>query len=153
MAEKTQSSIEINASAAQVLAVIADLAAYPQWSEGIAAVDVLSVDAAGRPATAHFRIDSAMIKDSYELAYTWSDDGVSWHMVRAESLLKALDGRYLVVPADGGSGTTVTYTLEVDLRIPMIGMMKRKAERVIIDTALKGLKERVESGATGPARG
>jgi hypothetical protein len=27
----------------------------------------------------------------------------------------------------------------------MIGMLKRKAEKVIIDTALKGLKKRVES--------
>jgi len=31
----------------------------------------------------------------------------------------------------------------------MLGMIKRKAEKVIVDTALKGLKERVESGAAG----
>jgi hypothetical protein len=31
----------------------------------------------------------------------------------------------------------------------MLGMIKRKAEKVIVDTALKGLKERVESGVTG----
>jgi hypothetical protein len=29
----------------------------------------------------------------------------------------------------------------------MIGMLRRKAEKVIIDTALKGLKRRVESGS------
>ena len=29
----------------------------------------------------------------------------------------------------------------------MIGMLKRKAEKVIIDTALKGLKKRVETVA------
>jgi hypothetical protein len=29
----------------------------------------------------------------------------------------------------------------------MLGMFKRKAEKVIIDTALKGLKKRVESRA------
>jgi hypothetical protein len=28
----------------------------------------------------------------------------------------------------------------------MIGMLRRKAEKVIIDTALKGLKRRVEAG-------
>jgi hypothetical protein len=32
----------------------------------------------------------------------------------------------------------------VDVKIPMIGMIKRKAEKVIIDRALKGLKQRVE---------
>jgi len=149
VAEKTQSSIQINATAAQVMGVIADLASYPQWSDGIAAAEVLSVDAQGRPATAHFRIESAMIKDSYELAYSWTDLEVSWHLLRAESLLKSLDGSYQLAPGDGGSGTRVTYTLEVDLKIPMIGMMKRKAERVIIDTALKGLQQRVESTAAG----
>ncbi|MEP7333221.1 MAG: cyclase, partial [Terracoccus sp.] len=31
------------------------------------------------------------------------------------------------------------------VKIPMIGLLKRKAEKVIIDTALKGLKKRVEA--------
>ena len=44
-----------------------------------------------------------------------------------------------------GPPTTVTYSLAVDLNIPMIGMLRRKAEKVIIDTALKGLKRRVEA--------
>jgi hypothetical protein len=38
----------------------------------------------------------------------------------------------------------VTYELAVDVRIPMIGMVKRKGEKRIIDSALKGLKRRVE---------
>ena len=38
----------------------------------------------------------------------------------------------------------LTYELAVDVRIPMIGMVRRKAEKRIIDTALKGLKQRVE---------
>ncbi|HBK38679.1 MAG TPA: cyclase, partial [Actinobacteria bacterium] len=49
---------------------------------------------------------------------------------------------------DSGNGTTtVYYRLQVDVKIPMIGMLKRKAEKVIVDTALKGLKARVESGS------
>ncbi|MDN5759612.1 MAG: cyclase, partial [Tomitella sp.] len=32
----------------------------------------------------------------------------------------------------------------VDLNIPMIGMLKRKAEKVIINTALGELKKQVE---------
>ena len=31
------------------------------------------------------------------------------------------------------------------MTIPMIGMMKRRIEKTIIDTALKGLKKRVEA--------
>ncbi|MFC7587576.1 hypothetical protein ACFQYP_30740 [Nonomuraea antimicrobica] len=38
----------------------------------------------------------------------------------------------------------MTYELAVDLSVPMIGLIRRKAEKVIVDTALKGLKKRVE---------
>jgi hypothetical protein len=43
-----------------------------------------------------------------------------------------------------GAKTTVTYTLTVDLNMPMIGMFKRKAEKTIIGGALDGLKKKVE---------
>ena len=59
-----------------------------------------------------------------------------------------MSGGYLL--ADQWRGTEVTYELAVDIRIPMLGMLKRRAEKTIIDTALKGLKKRVESR---PARG
>ena len=35
----------------------------------------------------------------------------------------------------------MTYRLAVDVKIPMLGMLKRKAEKVIIDTALEGAQE------------
>ena len=55
-----------------------------------------------------------------------------------------MDGTYLL--RDLGDGTTeVTYRLALDVSIPLIGMIKRKGEKIIIDTALKGLKKRVES--------
>ena len=57
-------------------------------------------------------------------------------------MLKALDGAYVL--AAGGGRRTVTYPLTVDVRIPMLGMLRRKAEKVIIDTALNELKKRVE---------
>jgi hypothetical protein len=55
---------------------------------------------------------------------------------------KAQNGSYKLVERDGR--TTVTYTLAVELSIPMIGLLRRKAEKIIIDTALKELKRRVE---------
>lgn len=59
-------------------------------------------------------------------------------------MLRGMDGAYELVRR--GDGTTeVTYRLAVEISIPMIGMLKRKAEKVIIDTALKGLQKRVEA--------
>ena len=142
MADRTESSIVINATPTQVMAVIADLRAYPEWSDGVKSVEVLTQYEDGLPADARFVVDAGAIKDTYELEYDWEDTSVTWTLVRGQ-MLKAVDGSYDL--SDNGDGsTTVLYTLAVDVSIPMIGLIKRKAEKVIIDTALRGLKERVE---------
>jgi ribosome-associated toxin RatA of RatAB toxin-antitoxin module len=147
MADRTESSIVISAEPARIMDVIADIRRYPEWSDGVKSVTVLTEYEDGRPADARFVVDAGAIKDTYELEYDWADDGlsVSWHLTQGQ-MLKALDGVYSLSPAGDGT-TSVSYQLAVDVSIPMIGMIKRKAEKVIVDTALKGLKERVESGA------
>ena len=142
MAEQTTSSIVIDAAPAAVMGVIADFEAYPSWAQGVKKAE--PVDAGKRPEQVYFELDASPIKDAYTLAYDWDgEDGVSWSLVEGK-MLKAMDGAYLLENRGDGS-TEVTYRLAVDISIPMIGMLKRKAEKVIIDTALKGLKKRVES--------
>lgn len=145
MADQTESSIVIDAPPARVIEVIADLSSYPEWSDGITSVTVLAVyEDDNRPADARFVLSSGAIKDTYELEYDWQGDSrVTWTLTKGD-MLTAMDGAYELT--DNGNGTTtVHYRLSVDVKIPMIGMIKRKAEKVIVDTALKGLKKRVES--------
>jgi ribosome-associated toxin RatA of RatAB toxin-antitoxin module len=144
MAEQTTSSIMIAADPASIMAVIADFDSYPVWAQGVKSADVVEDGSAGRAQQVHFELDASPIKDSYTLSYDWrGDDAVTWTLVEGK-MLKAMDGAYELVEK-GEDGTEVTYRLAVDISIPMIGMLKRKAEKVIIDTALKGLKKRVES--------
>jgi ribosome-associated toxin RatA of RatAB toxin-antitoxin module len=143
MAEQTTSSIVVDAPASAVMAVIADFTAYPEWAQGMQSAEVLETGADGRGTKVHFVLEATPIKDAYTLAYVWDDDrSVTWKLVEGK-MLKAMEGAYVLRPS--GSGTEVTYRLVVDLSIPMIGLLKRKAEKVIVDTALKGLKKRVES--------
>ena len=146
MADATSSSIVIDAAPERVMAVIADFGAYPQWADQVTRAEVLANDGTGRAERVCFAMDAGPIKDNYTLDYTWAPDGrsVSWTLVKGQ-IQKAQKGSYVL--EGGGDSTTVTYSLAVDLNIPMIGMLRRKAEKVIIDTALKGLKRRVESGA------
>ncbi len=144
MADRTQRSIIVDAPSDRVMAVIADLQSYPEWVSAARSVDVLETLPDGRARTARFVLDAGVVKDTYVLSYTWRADGraVSWKLVSGE-LQKAQDGTYELI--DQADGTTqVVYELTVDLTIPMIGMFKRKAEKVITDTALKELKKRVE---------
>ncbi|MFF0542257.1 SRPBCC family protein [Nocardia thailandica] len=144
MADRTQRSIVIEAPSPRVMAVIADLESYPEWVAAAKSVEVLDRDAAGRAITARFVLDAGVVKDTYVLSYTWraDDKAVSWRLLSGD-LQKAQDGTYQLLDRPDGS-TEVVYELTVDLNIPMIGMFKRKAEKVITDTALKELKKRVE---------
>lgn len=144
MAEQTTSSIVVDAAPAAVMAVIADFAAYPTWAKGVTIADVVASHPDGRAENVFFSLDVAPIKDEYTLAYVWDGDrGVTWTLAEGK-MLRALDGAYLL--RDRGDGTTeVTYRLALDVSIPLIGMLKRKGEKILIDTALKGLKKRVES--------
>ncbi|MFE4502327.1 SRPBCC family protein [Rhodococcus sp. NPDC056743] len=144
MAEKTKGLISIDAQPDAVMAVIADFEEYPAWVAAAKSVEVLDVGSNGRANRVRFVLDAGVVKDKYELSYTWAPDGmsVSWKLVSGE-IQKSQSGSYTLRSEPGGS-TSVTYELTVDLTIPMIGLFKRKAEKIITDTALKELKKRVE---------
>ena len=144
MAEQTTSSIVIDAEPAAVMAVISDFDAYPDWAQGVKKADVVADGGDGRPEQVYFELDASPIKDAYTLRYDWhGDDSVTWTLVEGK-MLRALDGAYTLRDLGGGR-TEVTYRLALDVSIPLIGMLKRKGEKILIDTALKGLKKRVES--------
>lgn len=143
MADQSTQSIVINADAQAIMDVIADFATYPQWALAVKKTEVIIPGAGGRAERVRFLLDAGIVKDEYVLDYTWSADGlrVSWELIKGQ-MQKAQRGSYVLEPA--GGATKVTYRLTVDLVIPMIGLIKRKAERVVMDTALKELKCRVE---------
>ena len=140
MADQTSASIDIAAQPDDVMAVIADFEHYPNWVDSMKNAEVLS-SVAGRAETVRMVLDHTLVKDNYVLAYEWKPQAVNWKLIEG-NLLRAMDGSYQLKA--NGVKTTVTYTLTVDINMPMIGMFKRKAEKTIIDSALKGLKKRVE---------
>jgi len=147
MADRTESSIVIAAAPGAVLDVIADFERYPEWAGEVKKVVVISEDGDGWADQVEFILSAGPIKDTYVLEYDWdvAENGtgvVSWTLVSAQ-VLKAMNGSY-TLEADG-TGTALTYRLSVDVKIPMLGMLKRKAEKVITDTALKELKKHVEA--------
>ncbi|CRK55708.1 FIG01121307: hypothetical protein [Alloactinosynnema sp. L-07] len=143
MADESTQSIVVDAPAEQIMAVIADFAAYPTWAAAVKQTEVLSRFEDGRGEQVTFTLDAGPFKDVYTLAYDWADDGLSvdWNLVKGQ-MQRSQKGRYALSEANGR--TTVTYTLSVQLVVPMIGLFRRKAEKMVMDTALKELKRRVE---------
>jgi Polyketide cyclase / dehydrase and lipid transport len=146
MADKTTSSIVIRVPRKDVMAVIADFATYPEWATGVRRAEVLSLDDE-RASAVRFTLDAGVIKDSYVLGYDWDDDArVRWNLTEAGSVVSEMSGGYEL--AERGDETEVTYDLTVGIKVPMPGLLKRRAEKTIIDTALKGLKSRAEAIGT-----
>src|SRR5262245_20318403 len=139
MADESTQSIVIDAPPERIMAVIADFAAYPEWTNAVKQTEVLKEGDDGRADQVQFTLDAGPIKDVYTLAYEWhpDDQGVSWTLVKGQ-MQRSQKGSYVLEPQ--GEHTKVTYTLAVQLAIPLLGLLRRKAEKVIMDTALKELK-------------
>ena len=145
MADRTESSITISAEPAAIMDVIADLEAYPEWTNDVKEVEVLTVYEDGRTpggGALRHRLRRLQGRLHPRVRVGRRPARVVGH--GHAGLAAQGHGRCVRPHRQGDGSTEVVYQLAVDVKIPMLGMIKRKAEKVIVDTALKGLKARVE---------
>ncbi len=144
MAEQATERLVVAATPEQCFAVSSDIDAYPEWAADIKEVTVEERDDQGRPAAVTFRAAAFGRSTSYTLAYDYREaPGVlSWVQTRGDITAK-LDGRYVFEPVDGG--TEVTYHLDVEMKVPLPGFIKMRAQSRIMSIALRDLKARVEA--------
>lgn len=127
---------------------------YPQWAADIKSVTVGDRDADGRALEVTYRAAAFGRSTSYTLLYDYSDapGELAWKQI-AGDITRRLDGSYRMVPS-GDAATEIVYTLVVDLKVPLPGFVKRRAEGRIMGTALRELRARVEGvGEAEPATG
>jgi ribosome-associated toxin RatA of RatAB toxin-antitoxin module len=144
MAEQTSGSIDIGASPEEIMEVITDFDAYPEWA-GVKTTKILKKDSKGRPSEVAMEVSQMGFEAKYTLAYTYAakNGGASWTTKEASGVLKDISGQYALEPE--GETTKVTYHLTLELGISLPGFMRRQAEKQVVNTALGGLKKQVES--------
>jgi ribosome-associated toxin RatA of RatAB toxin-antitoxin module len=147
VAEQATERMVVSATPARCFEVSSDIEAYPQWASDIKEVAIESRDDQGRPELVTFRAAAFGRSTSYTLAYDFSEAPrvLSWVQTRGDITSK-LDGRYVFAPTDDGR-TEVTYHLEVEMKVPLPGFIKMRAQSRIMSIALRELKARVESKA------
>lgn len=146
MTDISTQSIVITAAPERVAEVICDFERYPEWVSSMKTAEVIEEYEDGYASQVRFTLDAGVLADTYTLRYAYAEDltRIEWSLAAPSRVQKAQDGSYDIEPGPDGT-STVTYTLSVELGIGMLGMLKRKAEKVIMDAALKDLKRRVES--------
>ena len=147
MAEQATERMTVSATPERCFEVSADIGAYPQWAADIKEVTITERDDQGRPTVVTFRAAAFGRSTSYTLAYDYSEAPavLSWVQTQGDITSK-LDGRYVFAPATGG-GTEVTYHLEVEMKVPLPGFIKMRAQSRIMSIALRELRAWVESTA------
>ncbi len=141
MAIKESRDIVIEASPEEILDVIADFEAMPEWSEPHQSAEILETGDDGRPSKVKMRVRTAGITDEQVVAYTWSDSEVIWTLV-SSGQQKSQDGKYTLVP-QGSEGTLVKMEISVDPNVPLPGFVLKRAIKGTIDSATKELRNRV----------
>jgi ribosome-associated toxin RatA of RatAB toxin-antitoxin module len=145
MPEHAEGSIDIYATPREILEVISDFEAYPDWVGNMEDVEVLQRDRRGRGSVVAFRLRTPVLAAEYTLDYRYEprDGGVAW--TYREGTLDDLSGSYDLEPLEDDA-TRVTYRLDVELGMPLPGLVKRQAAKQIVRSALNDLKRRVEDG-------
>jgi len=145
MAELTSGSTTIDATPTDVMEVLTDFDAYPKWA-GIKKVEVKKKDSKGRGNDVYMEVSQMGVEAKYTLSYQYKAKGagMSWTTKEAWGAVKDITGEY-DLDAVGDGATRVTYRMSLEPAIKLPGFMKRQAEKQIVNTALGGLKKRVES--------
>lgn len=145
MTERAEGQIVIGASARAILDVIAGFEAYPDWA-GVKSATVLKRDRQGRGTEVAYEVDVPVLgRTRYTLVYRYRPDGqgVSWTTKEATGPVRDVEGEYALQELDEDE-TRVTYRMSLVLTVPLPGFLRRQGERRVIQTALDGLRRRVE---------
>lgn len=145
MTDEATKQVHIDAPPEQCYAIALDFERYPEWAADVKSVEVLDRDGDGRGTKVRFRVGALGQSTRYTLAYDHSQAPrvLAWVQTDGD-LTRKLDGEY-VFDDDGRGGTNMTYHLTVELKVPLVGFIKRRAEARILGTALRDLKARAES--------
>lgn len=144
MEEQVTERMIIRGTPERCFDVLTTFEEYPEWAADIKSVSVDERDDAGRAVQVTFRAAAFGRSTSYTLRYDYhvAPAELSWAQV-AGDITRRLDGSYELVPSGDGA-TEITYHLIVDLKVPLPGFVKRRAEGRILGAALGELKVRVE---------
>ncbi|WP_166906474.1 SRPBCC family protein [Mycobacterium sp. DL440] len=140
MATSDSREVVIEATPQEILDVVADVEATPTWSPQYQRAEILESYDDGRPKQVKMTVKAAGLTDEQVIEYTWSENKVSWTLVRAGQL-KAQDASYTLTP--DGDKTKVRFDISIDLSVPLPGFILKRTMKGGVETATEGLRKQV----------
>jgi hypothetical protein len=141
-------TVEVNAEAAAILAIVADFEAYPQWNDEAKAVYILARYNDGRPS--QLRIDTEIQgqQGTYIQAVYYPGPAQIQTVMQQGDLFSKQNQLFSVVAM--GPSSLLTVDLDVETSVPGVpALMVKKLVNDALDHLAGNLKSRAEELASG----
>ena len=136
-------TVEVDAAAAAIMAIVADFEAYPQWNDEVKAVYILARYDDGRPS--QLRIDTEIQghPGTYIQAVYYPGPGQIQTVMQQGELFSKQNQVFSVV--EMGPASLLTVDLDVEVSIPGVpALMVKKIVNDALDHLAGNLKSRAE---------
>ena len=136
-------TVEVDATAAAILAIVADFEAYPQWNDEVRGVYILARYDDGRPS--QLRIDTEIQgnQGTYIQAVYYPGPGQIQTVMQQGDLFSKQNQVFSVV--EMGPASLLTVDLDVEVSIPGVpALMVKKIVNDALDHLAGNLKSRAE---------
>lgn len=141
MAVSASTEFDLKAPASLVMEILLDVESLPEWSGPHKSATIVTEDSEGRPARVELAVSAVGMTDNQTLDYTWTDTTCAWELVESDQLSEQ-SGVYTLT--DNGDTTHVKFDLSVELKIKLPGLIVKRAQKIAVDTAKKGLTDEVK---------
>jgi ribosome-associated toxin RatA of RatAB toxin-antitoxin module len=140
-------TVEVSAPAEQIMSIVADFEAYPEWNEEIKGCWILARYDDGRPS--QLRLDTSVqgMDGTYIQAVYYPDANQIQTVMQQGDLFSKQEQVFAVV--EMGATTLLTVDLDVEVSMPVPAMMVKKVVNDALDHLAGNLKTRAEQLAAG----
>lgn len=136
-------TVEVDADAASVMAIVADFEAYPQWNPGIKGSWVLARYDDGRPSQLRLDTDIQGITGTYIQAVYYPGANQIQTVMQQGDLFSKQEQLFSVVEA--GSTSLLTVDIDVETTMPVPAPMAKMLLNNVLEALAANLKARAEA--------
>ncbi|GAA3027275.1 SRPBCC family protein [Gordonia defluvii] len=146
MGVSANTKFDIAAPPSVVMEVLHDIESLPEWSGPHKTAEVLEEYDDGLPKVVKVKVSMGPITDEQTLNYQWTDNSCTWDLIEGTQLAEQ-HGVYTITATDKGS--RVDFSLDIELKVKLPGLIVRQGQKTAVDTAKKGLTKEVLKRAKG----
>ncbi|MCV7068098.1 SRPBCC family protein [Mycolicibacterium houstonense] len=136
-------TVEVDASAEKIMAIVADFEAYPQWNPEIKGCWILARYDDGRPSQLRLDVEIQGQSGVFINAVYYPAENQIYTVLQQGDHFTKQEQRFSVVPL-GPANTLLQVDLEVEVKLPVPAMMVKKLIGDTLDHLANALVTRVQ---------